>query len=181
MPPDHVDDLELLTEKVVAGGMSRSGSVRAGLDAVPSDAEVIVVHDGARPLATPDIFAEVITAVWNGAAAAVPAMPVTDTVRSRTVGIVDRNDLVVVQTPQAFRGSLLRQAHHDAPDATDDAALVEEVGGEVRIVAGAATNLKITYPTDLLVAEALLPGISYPMEEQAMSPSRLRERDRGRR
>lgn len=176
--PDHVEHPELMADRIVAGGTTRSESVRAGLGAVPSDAEVIVVHDGARPLATPDLFKLVIRSVHSGDGAVVPAMPVTDTVRSRTVGVVDRQDLVIVQTPQAFRASLLRRAHSQAPEATDDAALVEAAGGEVRIVAGAATNLKITYPTDLLVAEALLPGISQLAEEQALS-GRFTEPGRG--
>lgn len=171
---DHADHPELMADRIVAGATTRSGSVRAGLTAVPPDAEVIVVHDGARPLATPGLFNLVISSVLRGADAVVPAMPITDTVRSRTVGVLDRQDLVVVQTPQAFRASLLRRAHSGTPEATDDAALVEAAGGEVRIVAGAATNLKITYPTDLLVAEALLPGISHHLEEQAV-PGRLRE------
>jgi 2-C-methyl-D-erythritol 4-phosphate cytidylyltransferase len=160
VPPEHVDDLEPLADLVVAGGTTRSESVRAGLAAVPADAEVILIHDGARPLASPDLFADVTTAVWNGAVAVVPAMPVIDTVRSHTSGLVDRRDLVVVQTPQAFHAPTLREAHASTPEATDDATLVESIGGEVRIVSGSPTNLKITYPTDLLVAEALLPGVS---------------------
>jgi 2-C-methyl-D-erythritol 4-phosphate cytidylyltransferase len=87
-------------------------------------------------------------------------MPVTDTVRSHTLGPIDRADLVMVQTPQAFRAHVLRTAHAVAHDASDDASLVEALGNEVRIVPGEPTNLKITYPTDLLVAEALLPGIA---------------------
>lgn len=160
VPPDHVDDFEPLADVVVAGGATRSESVRVGLAAVPADAAVILVHDGARPLASPDLFADVVAAVWNGAAAVVPAMPVVDSVRSHTFGVVDRRDLVAVQTPQAFHGPTLRRAYAAAAEATDDATLVEAVGGEVKIVGGSPTNLKITYPTDLLVAEALLPGIS---------------------
>lgn len=160
VPPEHVDDLEPLADKVIAGRTTRSGSVRAGLEAVPEEADVILVHDGARPLASPDLFADVTAAVWNGAVAVVPAMPVSESVRSHTYGLVDRRDLVIVQTPQAFHGPTLRKAHAAAPEATDDATLVESIGGEVKIVSGAPTNLKITYPTDLLVAEALLPGIS---------------------
>lgn len=159
VPLHHVDDPEPLTDRIVPGGASRSASVRAGLEAVPPSAEVIVVHDGARPLASRDLFLTVIAAVRDGAAAVIPAMPVTDTVRSRTVGPIDRADLVVVQTPQAFRAQDLRTGHAAATDASDDAALVEALGHEVKIVPGAPTNLKITYPTDLLVAEALLPGI----------------------
>jgi 2-C-methyl-D-erythritol 4-phosphate cytidylyltransferase len=159
VPAEHVDDAEPLADQVVAGDSTRSASVRAGLAVVPDDAEVIVVHDGARPLAPPEMFAEAVDQVRRGADAAVPAMPVTDTVRSRTGGVVDRADLVVVQTPQAFSAAALRRAH-DGPgnESTDDASLVEAAGGSVVLVAGHPTNLKITHPTDLLVAEALLPG-----------------------
>jgi 2-C-methyl-D-erythritol 4-phosphate cytidylyltransferase len=159
VPAEHVDDAEPLADQVVAGDSTRSASVRAGLAVVPDDAEVIVVHDGARPLAPPEMFAEAVDQVRRGADAAVPAMPVTDTVRSRTGGVVDRADLVVVQTPQAFSAAALRRAH-DGPgnESPDDASLVEAAGGSVVLVAGHPTNLKITHPTDLLVAEALLPG-----------------------
>jgi 2-C-methyl-D-erythritol 4-phosphate cytidylyltransferase len=159
VPTEHVDDAEPLADQVVAGDSTRSASVRAGLAVVPAEAEVIVVHDGARPLASPEMFADAVDQVRRGADAAVPAIPVTDTVRSRTGGVVDRADLVVVQTPQAFSAAALRQAH-DGPgnEGTDDASLVEAAGGSVVLVAGHPTNLKITHPTDLLVAEALLPG-----------------------
>jgi 2-C-methyl-D-erythritol 4-phosphate cytidylyltransferase len=160
VPAHDIDKIEPLADLVVAGDVTRSGSVRAGLDAVPADAEVVVVHDGARPLATGDLFGSVLAAVRQGAAAAIPAIPGTDTVRSRTNGIVERSDLVMVQTPQAFRAESLRAAHAGQAQATDDAALVEAVGGKVVIVAGTPTNLKITYPTDLLLAEALLPGVT---------------------
>jgi 2-C-methyl-D-erythritol 4-phosphate cytidylyltransferase len=159
VPVENAGDVEPAADRVVAGHVSRSGSVRAGLDAVPADAEVVVVHDGARPLATTDLFATVIAAVRAGPAAAVPAVPVTDTLRYRSGGVVDRDDLVAVQTPQAFRAADLRRAHATGQQATDDASLVEATGGTVVLVPGEATNLKITYPTDLLIAEALLPGV----------------------
>jgi 2-C-methyl-D-erythritol 4-phosphate cytidylyltransferase len=158
VPSEHTDRPEPRADRVVPGDITRSGSVRAGLDAVPSEAEIVVVHDGARPLASRDLFDMVVRAVRAGAAAAVPAIPVTDTVRSRTSGVIDRTDLMVVQTPQAFAAATLRRAHDGSHDATDDATLVERIGGEVSLVSGEATNIKITYPTDLLVAEALLPG-----------------------
>lgn len=159
VPAENAEDAEPGADLVVPGHISRSGSVRAGLDAVPPDADIVVVHDGARPLATTDLFVTVVDAVREGVAGAVPTVPVTDTVRSRTTGVVDRDDLVVVQTPQAFRAATLRRAHLSGEEATDDASLVEAIGGTVILVPGAATNLKITYPTDLLVAEALLPGV----------------------
>jgi 2-C-methyl-D-erythritol 4-phosphate cytidylyltransferase len=143
-------------DRVVAGGTTRSSSVRAGLAAVPGDADVIVVHDGARPLAGAELFARVVEAVREDADAAVPAVEVTDTLRHRSGGAVDRDGLVAVQTPQAFRAAVLRRAHAAAPEATDDASLVEAAGGKVVVVDGSLANLKITRPIDLAIAEALL-------------------------
>jgi 2-C-methyl-D-erythritol 4-phosphate cytidylyltransferase len=134
--------------------------VRAGLSRVPPDAEVIVVHDAARPLASPALFRAVIAAVEAGADAAIPALPVRDTIKQvageQVVGTVERAGLVAVQTPQAFRAEVLRAAHRGHDEATDDAALVEVAGGKVVIVAGDAANLKLTEPDDLVLAEALL-------------------------
>jgi 2-C-methyl-D-erythritol 4-phosphate cytidylyltransferase len=161
VPGDQAADPEPLADAVVVGEATRSGSVRAGLAAVPASAEVVVVHDGARPLASVDLFETVVAEVRAGAAAALPTVPITDTVRSRSGGTVDRADLVMVQTPQAFRPSALRAAHASQPEATDDASLVETHGGHVVLVPGTPTNLKITYPTDLLLAEALLPGVTF--------------------
>jgi 2-C-methyl-D-erythritol 4-phosphate cytidylyltransferase len=144
----------------VAGGRTRSASVRAGLDAVPHEAEVVVVHDAARPLATAALFHAVIHAVREGADGAVPGVPVGDTVKqvdgTRVVGTLDREQLIAVQTPQAFRAHQLRAAHVDARDATDDAALLELMGARVVFVPGDTTNIKITTPSDLLVARVLL-------------------------
>jgi 2-C-methyl-D-erythritol 4-phosphate cytidylyltransferase len=130
--------------------------VRAGLARVPDDADVIVVHDGARPLADADLFAAVVRAVHEGADAALPGVPVADTLRSRDGGVVDREGVVAVQTPQAFRAAALRAAHATATEATDDASLVEAAGGKVVVVDGSPSNVKITRPADLVVAEALL-------------------------
>jgi 2-C-methyl-D-erythritol 4-phosphate cytidylyltransferase len=141
---------------VVAGGATRSASVRAGLAAVPATARVIVVHDAARPLATVELFDAVIDAVESGAAASVPGVPVVDTIRHVEGGVVDRRALVAVQTPQAFAADALRSAHRDNDDASDDASLVEAAGGKVVIVPGDPTNLKITSPADLVAARALL-------------------------
>ncbi len=147
---------------VVAGGATRADSVRCGLATVPSDAEVIVVHDAARPLASPALFAAVIDAVIDGADGAVPGVPPSDTIKAvdrsgYVTSTLDRATLVAVQTPQAFRAAVLRRAHQDAPDgATDDAMLVEALGGTVRVVPGEPGNLKITDPDDLGVAERLL-------------------------
>lgn len=149
-------------DALVAGGSTRSESVRAGLAAVPGSAGVIAVHDAARPLARPELWRAVIDAVMGGADAAIPAAPVTDTVKE--VGsdghlvTLDRSRLVAVQTPQAFRAEILKLVHADGGEATDDAALVEAAGGRVQLVAGPRDNIKITCPEDLLVATALLGG-----------------------
>ena len=144
---------------VVAGGSTRSASVRAGLAATAPDAEIIVVHDAARPLASVRLWWSVLDAVGAGADGAIPVIPVADTVRQLTPGgarILDRSGLVAVQTPQAFRAATLRRAHATAGDATDDAALVEAVGGRVVHVDGTPANIKVTSPSDLVVAAALL-------------------------
>ena len=149
----------------VEGGAERADSVRAALAVIDADAAVIVVHDAARPLASAELHQAVVAAVHAGADAVIPAVPVTDTVKrvrhdehgdAVVVETLDRTHLVAVQTPQAFRADLLRAAHADNADATDDAALVEAVGGTVVVVPGEATNLKITGPDDLAVASALL-------------------------
>src|SRR5690606_20519256 len=137
----------------VPGGASRSASVRAGLAAVPEDAGIVIVHDGARPLASTALFREVVEAVAAGADAAVPGIPVTDTLRRRSGDTLDRSALLAVETPQAFRASALRAAHAGDPDATDDASLVERAGGKVAVVDGSPTNLKVTHPLDIVVAE----------------------------
>lgn len=141
---------------VVTGGATRSDSVRAGLAAVPDHVAVVVVHDAARPLASRELFAAVIAEIAAGADAAVPGIPVTDTIKrvdgSLVVETVARDTLVAVQTPQAFAAAALRAAHADAAHATDDAALVEAAGGRVVVVAGEQHNLKITAPRDLDLA-----------------------------
>ncbi len=144
-------------EHGVAGGATRSASVRNGLAAVPADADIICVHDAARPLASPDLFRSVIDAVAGGADGAVPGVRVTDTIKivdrdgptATVVSTPARESLVAVQTPQAFRASVLRAAHASGEDATDDAALVERVGGRVVVVPSDATNRKITDWEDL--------------------------------
>jgi 2-C-methyl-D-erythritol 4-phosphate cytidylyltransferase len=140
-------------EGAVAGGASRSESVRAGLAAVPPEATVVCVHDAARPLATVELYRRAIAAVLGGADAAIPGIAVADTIKVVADGVVqstpDRASLVAVQTPQAFRASSLRAAHDHGGDATDDAALVEADGGVVVVVDGESTNLKITVPDDL--------------------------------
>ncbi len=138
----------------VAGGATRSDSVRAGLAAVPPEATIVCVHDGARPFADAALFARVIAAVRDGADAAIPGTPVADTIKQvaadgAVVSTPVRDTLRAVQTPQAFRASVLRAAHAAGGEATDDAALVEAAGGRVVVVDGDVRNRKITDPADL--------------------------------
>jgi 2-C-methyl-D-erythritol 4-phosphate cytidylyltransferase len=145
---------DAVAERAIAGGNSRSASVRAGLAAVPDDATIVCVHDAARPLASPAVYERVIAAVAAGADAAVPGIPVADTIKvveanGTVVATPDRSTLVAVQTPQAFRASVLRAAHAGGGDATDDAALIEQAGGTVVVVEGDHLNRKITLPDDL--------------------------------
>jgi 2-C-methyl-D-erythritol 4-phosphate cytidylyltransferase len=151
----HADDDEGADE-VVAGGATRSDSVRAGLAAVPPEATVVLVHDAARPLAPAAVWRRVIDAVEAGADAAVPAVPVVDTLREIGGATVDRSRFVAVQTPQGFRADALRAAHAGGGDATDDAALVEAAGGMVLIVDGDPAAAKITSPHDLRALESFL-------------------------
>jgi 2-C-methyl-D-erythritol 4-phosphate cytidylyltransferase len=151
----------------VAGGATRAASVRAGLRALGPDADIVVVHDAARPLARPELFRAVLAALEaDGVAGAICAVPVTDTVKrvasapdgrgGRVVTeTLERSDLVSVQTPQAFPVEVLRRAHEGEPDATDDAALVEALGLTVSVVPGDPDNLKLTTPADLARAELL--------------------------
>jgi 2-C-methyl-D-erythritol 4-phosphate cytidylyltransferase len=149
-----VPEADAAREGGVAGGATRSESVRRGLAAVPAEASVICVHDAARPFASPALYDAVVSAVQAGADAAVPGVPVTDTVKqidaqSVVVATPERSSLVAVQTPQAFRADVLRAAHATEGEGTDDAALVEAAGGRVVVVPGEAINRKITEPDDL--------------------------------
>jgi 2-C-methyl-D-erythritol 4-phosphate cytidylyltransferase len=160
VPADRAGEPEVSVDAVVAGADTRSGSVRSGLRAVPDDVRVVVVHDAARPLAPGSLFAAVVAAVRAGADAAVPGLPVADTVKQvaggQVVRTIDRTALVTVQTPQAFDATALRSAHAGNADAPDDAALVEAAGGRVDVVPGHPRALKLTGPDDLVVAAALL-------------------------
>ena len=153
VPADHLEDEAPAADVVVAGGSTRSGSVRAGLAAVPAGVDVVVVHDAARPFAAPALFEAVVASVRAGADGAVPGVTIADTVKrvaaGRVVGTLDRAELVAVQTPQAFTAAALRRAHAGGGEATDDAALVEAIGGRVVIVPGDPANTKITLRTDL--------------------------------
>ena len=149
--------------KVVKGGKERIHSVQAGLNEVREDAELIAIHDGARPLLSPQVLEEVLqTAARTGAAA--PAVPVTDTVKRAQDGLavetVDRSTLFAVQTPQVFQADLIRAAVHKALEdgevLTDDCAAVERLGMKVSLTRGSRENLKLTTPFDLIVGEAIL-------------------------
>jgi 2-C-methyl-D-erythritol 4-phosphate cytidylyltransferase len=156
---------------VVAGGPTRQASVAAGLAAMPPGPAFVAVHDAARPLPGPgavDRLLELLRAARSGAgglAGVVPGVPVVDTVRQvdddqRSRGIVDRDRLRAVQTPQLFVREALEAAHRramlDGVEASDEAALVELAGHPVQVVPGSHDNLKVTTALDLVVAEVLL-------------------------
>jgi 2-C-methyl-D-erythritol 4-phosphate cytidylyltransferase len=155
VPADALGDPEPEVQAVVAGGATRSASVRNGLAAVPVEADVVLVHDAARPVPVPRVWERVLDAVVGGADAAVPTIPLVDSLRHVDGHAVDRSGLVAVQTPQAFRAAALRSAHAGGGDASDDATLVEQAGGKVVLVDGDPANLKITTPVDLSFAELL--------------------------
>jgi 2-C-methyl-D-erythritol 4-phosphate cytidylyltransferase len=169
-PPEWEEPAILLAEElgatkvtsVVTGGTrSRAESVRIGVDDVPDEADAIVVHDAARPLVSDGIVGGVLAPLAEGYDGAVPGLAVSDTVKRAPGGVVaetvDRSDLYVVQTPQAFKADALRRAlaAWDA-DATDCAAYVERAGGRVAVVAGDAALRKVTNTDDLAAVERLL-------------------------
>ncbi len=149
--------------KVVVGGEERIHSVQAGLREVSPEAELIAIHDGARPLVTQEVIQEAVSAAaFTGAAA--PAIPLTDTIKrgseGRTAETVDRDTLWAVQTPQVFEAGLIRGAVQKALDdgepLTDDCGAVERLGMPVTLTRGSRENIKITTPLDLIVGEAIL-------------------------
>lgn len=150
---------------VVEGGEWRQESVLRALRTLSPDTEVVVVHDGARPLATPSLFRRAIKALHDfDCEGIIAAVPMVDTVKEVEGGWVmrtpDRQRLWAVQTPQCFRSPALLDSHERAYRegvwATDDAALLERYRYRIRVVEGELTNLKITYASDLVLAEALL-------------------------
>lgn len=164
-PVGLVNDLAVLLSSydvvVTAGGEERQESVRHGLAALPAGVDHVLVHDAARALTPPSLFAAVIAALRAGAEAVVPVLPVADTVKrvidGRVTSTLERGDLRAVQTPQGFAFDVLTQAHaQSGPPATDDAALVERLGRTVVTVPGSEEAFKVTRPFDLVVAEALL-------------------------
>lgn len=149
--------------KVVAGGKTRTESVRLGILELTSDPELIAVHDGARPFVTGDIIRRTVAAAQSYGAAA-PAVPLTDTIKELdgdglAARTVDRETLRAVQTPQIFQEGLIRaalqKALEDGADLTDDCAAVERLGMKVMLTAGSGENIKLTTPADLLTAQAI--------------------------
>jgi 2-C-methyl-D-erythritol 4-phosphate cytidylyltransferase len=160
-PPEWEEPAILLAEEVgaskvtacVAGGESRTASVRVGVAEVPGDVDVILVHDAARPLLPDEVIRRLLGALADGCDGVVPVLPVTDTVKRVRDGVVDetlrRDDLVSVQTPQAFAAPALRAALASGADGSDCASLVEANGGRIRTVAGDERLLKVTTRADL--------------------------------
>jgi 2-C-methyl-D-erythritol 4-phosphate cytidylyltransferase len=149
--------------EVRTGGETRVDSVRLGLDALKDDVEFIVCHDAARPFASTDLFIRSIAAL-QGVDGVIPAVPCSDTVKrvrgGRVIETVPRDELRLVQTPQAFLRVALVDAHrrvaHALPAATDDAMLLEAAGYQVAAIEGETSNFKITTPEDLRRAELLM-------------------------
>ncbi|MCA0155885.1 2-C-methyl-D-erythritol 4-phosphate cytidylyltransferase [Tsukamurella sp. M9C] len=163
VPPDMIERARELVPRarVVVGGAERTDSVRAGLAAAGS-ADLVLVHDAARPLTPGPMIERVVAALRAGASAVIPVLPVADTIKrvgpdGAVEATVDRADLRAVQTPQGFTAAALRAAYDAAPGelATDDAGLVERAGGTVVTVPGDPLALKITTAFDLRVAEVL--------------------------
>ena len=166
-PPDWEEPAILLAEELgcdkvsacVTGGPTRADSVRRGLAEVPEDAAVVLVHDAARPLLEDAVVERVVTALNEGWDGAVPALPVADTVKrvedDRVVETLPRDELRIVQTPQAFLPQILRRALTGA-DWPDCAAAVEAAGGRIKAVPGDPRLLKITDAADLDRVAALL-------------------------
>lgn len=173
VPPEEVPfwEEEILQKKeikkvrrILAGGEERQDSVFLGLQAVAGEAEIVVIHDGARPFVSPELIKNTLAEMENFQAV-ITALPVEDTVkeispRKEVVKTLERSFLWFVQTPQTFTYSLIFYAHEKAHKenffGTDDAALIERLGIPVRVIEGSRLNFKITTPEDLLLAEALL-------------------------
>lgn len=150
---------------VVPGGDTRARSCLAGVLAAPPEAELIAIHDGARPLVTEDVILDGLWTAYRHTAA-LPAVPVRDTVKQAWDGVVtatpDRSTLYAAQTPQCFQADLIRAALTDAaasaPEVTDDCLAVERIGGKITLSRGSEENIKITTPLDLKIGELILQG-----------------------
>lgn len=151
---------------IVTGGARRQDSARAGLEALP-ECDWVLVHDGARPLISPEIIERALDAARE-TGAAIPIVPLVDTVKEiaedgAVARTADRSKLRAVQTPQAFRYDLLLRAHREVKaDVTDDAAMLETLGLPVKSFPGDRLNIKVTTPEDLALAEALIAGSTSP-------------------
>ncbi|WP_052665519.1 IspD/TarI family cytidylyltransferase [Nitriliruptor alkaliphilus] len=170
-PPSEADAFAAVlhdTSILAPGGEDRSASVRAGLDALPPDVTLVAVHDAARAFTPPEVIAAAIRAVTGDVVAAAPALPVADTLKrvdgDDVVATLDRAGVVAVQTPQVFPRAVIRAVGVAGASATDDLGLVEarlaagELDGRVVWVPGSPRALKVTYPDDLVIAEALARG-----------------------
>lgn len=155
--------------KVTPGGAERQDSVRIALALTSAEAEIVAVHDAARPLAPPGLFATCIETAsrYGGAIAAVALADTLKRTENHTItATIPRAGLWQAQTPQAFRRTMLVAAHERSQrerwTVTDDAELVERCGGSVHVVESSTANLKITTPADLEIAQALAPGFLRP-------------------
>ena len=171
VPPDRTDRAKLILGReatVVAGGANRGDSVSRALAAVadPEEPDFVLVHDAARALTPPDLVVRVVEALRSGYTAVVPVLRLSDTVKAvdasgAVLGTPERAGLRAVQTPQGFATDLLlrayqRAAHLSGADFTDDASLVEHIGGHVQVVDGDPLAFKITTRLDLLLAQAIV-------------------------
>jgi 2-C-methyl-D-erythritol 4-phosphate cytidylyltransferase len=149
-------------DAVADGGDHQSESLRAGLAAVPADAAIVVVADPAHPLASDALFEAVIDAVRRGADGAVPVIPILEVVQrvkgGQVLETLPKDDLVLTQTPQAFRADVLRAAHADRPRPVENSGLLVERGHRVVTVSGDVGNVHVTTPAELAIAESLVLG-----------------------
>jgi 2-C-methyl-D-erythritol 4-phosphate cytidylyltransferase len=147
-------------DAVAEGGDHQSESLRAGLAAVPADAAIVVVADPAHPLASDALFEAVIGAVRGGADGAVPVIPILEVVQrvegGHVVETLPKDDLVLTQTPQAFRAEVLRAVHADRPRPVENSGLLVERGHRVVTVSGDVGNVHVTTPAELAIAESLV-------------------------
>jgi 2-C-methyl-D-erythritol 4-phosphate cytidylyltransferase len=167
-PPDWEEPVILLAEELgcgkvvesVTGGATRAASVRAALAEVSDDAVVVLVHDAARPIVPEEVIERLLTALNEGWDGAIPVLPLPDTVKrvegDQVVETVDREGLAVVQTPQAFVATALRDALASGGEASDCSALVEARGGRIKAVPGDPRLVKVTEPADLELVSSWL-------------------------
>jgi 2-C-methyl-D-erythritol 4-phosphate cytidylyltransferase len=167
-PPDWEEPVILLAEELgcgkvvesVTGGATRAASVRAALAEVSEDAAVVLVHDAARPIVPEEVIERLLTALNEGWDGAIPVLPLPDTVKrvegDQVVETVDREGLAIVQTPQAFVATALRDALASGGEASDCSALVEARGGRIKAVPGDPRLVKVTEPADLELVSSWL-------------------------